>query len=49
MGPLRKSRCKTLYLADGTKLPPNYPMPIHPGSRFYLGSSKNLFELVALH
>ena len=37
------------YLADGTKLPPNYPMPIHPGSKFYLGSSKNLFELVALH
>ena len=36
------------YLADGTKIPPHYPMPIRPGSRFYLGSSQNLFELVEM-
>ena len=36
------------YLADGTQLPPNYPMPLQPGSRFYVGSSMNMFELVVM-
>lgn len=34
------------FLADGTQLPPNYPLPVHVGSRFYLGSTQYLFEIV---
>ncbi len=34
------------YLADGRKLPPNYPVAIQVGSRFYLGSRENSFQLI---
>lgn len=33
------------YLGDGRKLPPNYPVPVAAGSRFYLGSTNCLFQL----
>ncbi len=33
------------YLGDGRKLPNNYPMSIGPGTRFYLASPNNLFQL----
>ena len=35
------------FLGDGTRLPPNYPRPIAPGTRFYLGASGNLFQCIA--
>lgn len=34
------------YLADGRKLPPQYPTPVGAGSRFYLADQKNLFQIV---
>lgn len=34
------------YLADGRKLPPQYPTQLAAGSRFYLGSNSNLFQIV---
>lgn len=33
------------FLGNGTRLPPNYPMQLGTGSRFYLGSSNVLFEI----
>jgi len=33
------------YMGDGTRLPPNYPMQLGAGSRFYLGSPNVLFEI----
>lgn len=33
------------FLGDGTKLPPNYPIRLNAGSRFYLGSPSILFEI----
>lgn len=33
------------YLGDGKQLPPNYPTPVGPGSRFYLGGPANLFQI----
>ncbi len=36
------------YLADGRKLPPNYPVPAQVGTRFYLGSPGNMFELIRM-
>ena len=35
-------------LADGKKLPPNYPERLQPGSRFYVGSPENLCQIVYL-
>lgn len=34
------------WTASGKKLPPNYPEPVHVGSRFYLGSDKNMCEII---
>ncbi len=34
------------FLADGRKLPPNYPVPIRVGDRFYLGTRRNTFQLI---
>lgn len=34
------------YLADGRKLPPQYPMQVPVGSRFYLANTNNLFQIV---
>jgi len=34
------------FLADGRKLPPQYPTQVAAGSRFYLGSTANLFQIV---
>ena len=36
------------FLGDGRQLPPNYPTPVGPGSRFYLASPSNLFQLTTL-
>ena len=33
------------FMSNGTRLPPNYPMQLGPGSRFYLGSPSVLFEI----
>ena len=33
------------FMGNGTRLPPNYPMQLEPGSRFYLGSPNVLFEI----
>lgn len=33
------------FLGDGTKLPPNYPIHLRAGGRFYLGSPSILFEI----
>lgn len=34
------------YLADGRKLPPQYPVQLSAGSRFYLASTEHLFQIV---
>ena len=34
------------YLADGRKLPPQYPVQVAVGSRFYLSDHRNLFQIV---
>lgn len=34
------------YLADGKKLPPNYPESVAAGTRFYLGNRGNMFQIV---
>lgn len=34
------------FLADGRKLPPQYPMQVSAGSRFYLADTRNLFQIV---
>lgn len=34
------------YLSDGRRLTPNYPMPINSGTRFWLGSQENCFEVL---
>lgn len=36
------------FLGDGRQIPPNYPTPVGPGSRFYLASPANLFQLTTL-
>ena len=36
------------FLTDGRQLPPNYPTAITPGSRFYLASTANLFQLTLM-
>ena len=33
------------YLGDGRRLPPNYPTPVGPGTRFYLANPNNLFQI----
>ncbi len=38
------SSCGT-FLGNGTKLPPNYPTAIAPGTRFYLSSPGILFQI----
>lgn len=35
------------FFGDGRRLPVNFPMPVAPGTRFYLGVSANLFECIA--
>ncbi len=35
-------------LADGKKLPPNYPEPLQMGSQFYLGTPANMCQIVYL-
>ncbi len=35
------------FLGDGTRLPPNYPTTIGPGTRFYLASPAVLFQITA--
>lgn len=37
------------YLADGRKLPPQYPTQVGAGSRFYLGNTANLFQIVIIN
>ena len=34
------------YMADGRKLPPQYPTQVAAGSRFYLANTANLFQIV---
>jgi len=34
------------YMADGTRLPVQYPMVLAAGSRFYLANTANLFQIV---
>ena len=36
------------YLSDGRKLPPNRPVPIPVGGKFYLGSRENTFRLIRM-
>ena len=36
------------YLSDGRKLPPQYPTQVGAGSRFYLGNSANLFQVIII-
>lgn len=36
------------FLGDGRQLPPNYPTPIGPGSRFYLAAPTHLFQITLL-
>ena len=36
------------YMGDGRRLPPNYPMNIGPGTRFYLSSPGNLFQVTVI-
>lgn len=36
------------FLGDGRKLPPHYPTPIGPGTRFYLATPANLFQISTL-
>ncbi len=33
------------FLGNGRQLPPNYPEPVAAGTRFYLGSTDNLFQI----
>ncbi len=33
------------FQGDGRKLPPNYPVNLAPGSRFYLANPANLFQI----
>ncbi len=33
------------FLGNGTKLPPNYPTAVAPGTRFYLGNPSMLFQI----
>ena len=35
------------FFADGRRLPPNYPQPIAPGDRFYVGDPSNRFQCIA--
>lgn len=34
------------FLADGKKLPPEYPEPVAAGTRFYLGNRGNMFQII---
>lgn len=34
------------FLGNGRQLPPNYPEPVAAGTRFYLSSTANLFQIV---
>lgn len=34
------------FLADGKKLPPQYPTQVAVGTRFYLANDRNLFQIV---
>lgn len=34
------------YLADGSKLPPQYPTQMYVGSRFYLSDKNNMFQII---
>lgn len=34
------------YLADGCKLPPQYPTQMYVGSRFYLADKNNMFQII---
>lgn len=34
------------FMADGRKLPPQYPTQVAAGSRFYLANTANLFQIV---
>jgi len=34
------------FLADGTRLVPNRPLPLSDGQGFYLGSRKNAFDVL---
>ena len=36
------------YMGDGRRLPPNYPMNVGPGTRFYLSSPGNLFQITVI-
>lgn len=36
------------FLGNGTRLPPNYPTTVAPGTRFYLGNSSILFQVTAI-
>ena len=36
------------FLSDGTRLPPNSPRSVAAGTRFYLATVGNLFEVVSL-
>lgn len=34
------------FLADGKRLPPQYPTQVAAGTRFYLGNTGNLFQII---
>ena len=36
------------YMGDGRRLPPNYPMSVGPGTRFYLSNPGNLFQITVI-
>ncbi len=36
------------FLGNGTKLPPNYPTTVAPGTRFYLGNPSMLFQITTV-
>lgn len=36
------------YMGDGRRLPPNYPMNVGPGTRFYLSNPGNLFQITVI-
>ena len=33
------------YLADGTRLGPNQPYALRPGTEFYIGTKENVFRV----
>lgn len=36
------------YMGDGSRLPPQYPVRLSAGSRFYVGDQRNLFQVIIM-